>query len=367
MTSDLSTPPSLPRRTRKILRAVVKEYLQSGEAVGSRTVTRRHDIGLSPATVRNVMADLEDLGLLEQPHTSAGRVPTERGLRFFIDSLLKVRGLSPKEKDAIRQQYSASEVARRFDAVSDVVQRTSRVLTEITRHTGIVLAPDPTRQRFQHIEFVPLSDGKLLCILVTSEGRIENKLIEVDFGVDFGVDPSRLDRIHNYLDELLGGLSLVEVRSRILVELGDEKNRYDSIVSDALRLGQAALEGHDWHSARAGGVVVSGQANIVDLARDDDPEMRARMRQLLQALEDKEVMLRLLDRTMQAEGIQVFLGAETAIDSLGETSVVAVPYGPEEQPIGAIAVIGPMRMNYGKVISVVDFTADLVSQIIGEL
>jgi heat-inducible transcriptional repressor len=355
------TPP-INRRAQKILQAVVKEYLQSGEAVGSRVVTRRHELGLSPATVRNVMADLEELGLLEQPHTSAGRVPTEQGLRFFIDSLLKVRGLSPKEKDEIRLRYAEQGTQRTgMDAVTEVVQRTSRVLSEITHHTGIVLAPDPSLQRFQHIEFVQLSEGKLLCILVTTEGRIENKLVQVDLSVDGG----QLDRIHNYLDALLGGLSLTEVRRRIVHEMGLEKNRYDDMVSTALRLGQAALDQVD--SSRAGGLVVTGQANIVDLARTDDPEMLDRMRQLLQALEDKQVVLQLLDRTIKAEGIQVFLGAETAIASLGESSVVAVPYGPEEQPIGAIAVIGPMRMNYSKVISVVDFTADLVSQIISEL
>lgn len=353
--------PQINRRAQKILQAVVKEYLQSGEAVGSRVVTRRHDLGLSPATVRNVMADLEELGLLEQPHTSAGRVPTDQGLRFFIDSLLKVRGLSPKEKDEIRQRYAEQVQRTGVDAVTDVVQRTSRLLAEITRHTGIVLAPDPSLQRFQHIEFVPLSEGKLLCILVTSEGRIENKLVQVDVHVEAG----QLDRIHNYLDALLGGLTLTEVRRRILQELGLEKNRYDDMVSAALRLSQAALDQSE--SGRAGDVVVTGQANIVDLARTDDPEMLDRMRHLLQALEDKQVMLELLDRTMQAAGIQVFLGAETAIASLADSSVVAVPYGPEERPLGAIAVIGPIRMNYSKVISVVDYTADLVSQIIADL
>lgn len=353
--------PPINRRAQKILQAVVKEYLQSGEAVGSRVVTRRHDLGLSPATVRNVMSDLEELGLLEQPHTSAGRVPTDQGLRFFIDSLLKVRGLSPKEKEEIRLRYAEGGQRPGRDAVSDVVQRTSRLLAEITRHTGIVLAPDPSLQRFQHIEFVPLSEGKLLCILVTSEGRIENKLLQVDVIVD----PSRLDRIHNYLDALLGGLTLTEVRRRILHELGLEKNRYDDLVSAALRLGQAALDQSE--NGRAGDVVVTGQANIVDLARTDDPEMLQRMRHLLQALEDKQVMLELLDRTMHAEGIQVFLGAETAIASLADSSVVAVPYGPEDRPLGAIAVIGPIRMNYSKVISVVDYTADLVSQIIADL
>jgi heat-inducible transcriptional repressor len=160
-------PEELNLRARKILSAVVSEYLQSGDAVGSRTITRKHGIGLSPATVRNVMADLEEMGLLEQPHTSAGRVPTETGLRFFIDSLLKVRGLSPREKDEIRSRVGVDTLD-----VDEVLQRTSRMLSELTRHAGIVLAPHPSLQRFRHIEFVPLRSGKYLCILVTTDGRI---------------------------------------------------------------------------------------------------------------------------------------------------------------------------------------------------
>ena len=354
---------NLDRRARKILKAVVKEFLQSGDAVGSRTVTRRHDIGLSPATVRNVMADLEELGLLTQPHTSAGRVPTHSGLRFFIDSLLKVRGLSAGEKETIRQHFADSGQkgpgTRTGSTVAEVIETTSRLLAQITCHTGIVLSPSPAMQRFRHIEFVPLHQGQFLCILVTSEGQIENKLIRVE--VD--VEPERLARIHNYLDALFRGLTLAEVRQRVLSELGKEKNAYDAMVSAALRLSKAVFDGTD----KSGDVVVMGQANLVDLARDGDAENLERMRALLDALEDKEVVLQLLDQAMKADGIQVFLGYESAATSLGDSSVVAVPYGPEEQPIGAIAVIGPMRMNYGKVMSVVDFTAELVSQIIDEL
>ena len=349
----------LNRRSRKILQAIVKEYLQSGEAVGSRTVTRRHEIGLSPATVRNVMADLEELGLLEQPHASAGRVPTKTGLRFFIDSLLKVRGLTPQEKEQIRLHYEGKGPSGGGDIIANLMQRTSRLLAEITRHTGIVLAPNPAYQRLRHIEFVPLSESKYLCILVTSEGRIENKLVEVDFAVD----ASRLGRIHNYLDELLGGLSMGEVRERILRELGQEKNRYDGMVSTALHLSKAATE----QTGQMGEVLVMGQANLLDVVRADDPERLDRMRELLRALEDKEVMVRLLDQAMKAEGVQVFLGAETAFGPLEDSSVIAMPYGPEERPVGAIAVIGPMRMNYGKVMSIVDFTAEMISQLISEM
>jgi len=348
----MSQSPELNRRARKILQAVVSEYLHSGEPVGSRTVTRRHDIGLSPATVRNVMADLEEMGLLEQRHTSAGRVPTGIGLRFFIDSLLKVRGLTPREKDDIRAQIAAP-------SPDEILGRASRLLSEITNYASVIIAPDPALQRFGHIEFVPLRSGKVLCILVTADGRIENKIV----AFDEPIDELRLERVHNYLNSLLSGLTLDEVRECVVREIGEEKNRYDSEVAAALRLGQVALV----EPARTADVMVSGQSNLVDPSTAGDRERLDRMRELLRALEDKRLLMRLLDRTRTAEGIQVFLGAETTYTALSDSSVVAMAYGPEERPIGALAVIGPMRMNYGKIMSVVDFTADVVTQLLGEL
>lgn len=336
----------LSRRAQKILHAVITEYLTVGDAVGSRTVTRRHDLGLSPATVRNVMADLEDLGLLEQRHSSAGRVPTPTGLRFFIDSLLKVRGLSAREKEEIRERVVAP-------TPDEVVQRASRLLSDLTQHAAVIIAPDPDQQRLAQIEFVPLRDGKLIAVLVTSDGRIENRLILDE------VDPQKLERIHNYLNQQLSGMTLDEVRERVIRELGEDKNKYDEAISAALRLGHAVFVAQPDRSAE---VLISGQANLLDDAFAQD-----RARDLLKTLEDKETLVRLLDRTRRAEGLQVFLGAETAMSALVGSSVVAVSYGPEDQPIGALAVIGPMRMNYGKVMSVVDVTAETVSRLLAEL
>jgi heat-inducible transcriptional repressor len=338
----------LSRRAQKILHAVVTEYLQGEDAVGSRTVTRRHDLGLSPATVRNVMADLEEMGLLEQRHTSAGRVPTPSGLRFYIDSLLKVRGLTPREKDEIRERV----IAQTPDAV---VQNASRLLSDLTHHAAIIIAPDPDQQRLERIEFIPLRDGKLIAILVTTDGRIENRLLLED------VDGSRLERIHNYLNALLSGMTIDEVRERVIRELGEDKNKYDEAIATALRLGHAVFVSQPERSAE---ILVAGQANLLDGGESLPPE---RMRDLLRTLEDKETLIRLLDRTRNAEGLQVFLGAETAMSALSASSVVGMPYGPEETPIGALAVIGPMRMNYGKVMSVVDFTADTVSALLADL
>lgn len=347
--SETSIVPSdLSLRTKKILQAVVSEYLQTGEAVGSRTVTRRHGIDLSPATVRNVMSDLEEMGLLDQPHTSAGRVPTGRGLRFFIDSLLKVRSLSPKEKEEIRHRIGGLD--------PDVALRESaRALSEYTRYAGIVLAPNPERQTLKHIEFVPMSTGKYLCIMVTTDGHIENKIVAAEGPRDV----AQLERIHKYLADLLGGLTMEQVRGRILAELGEEKNAYDQMVATALRMSKEAID-----TERSADVIVAGGANLLDVARAGDEQSLQRMRELLHALEDKEILVRLLDEAMTANRIQVFLGAESQIELLGDTSVVAMPYGPGEQPIGAIAVIGPTRMNYGKVMSVVDFTAEMVSRLL---
>src|SRR4051812_35988404 len=335
----------LSRRAQKILHAVVTEYLSVGDAVGSRTVTRRHDLGLSPATVRNVMADLEELGLLEQRHTSAGRVPTTSGLRFFIDSLLKVRGLTPREREEIRERVTAP-------SPDEVMQRASRLLSDLTHHAAVILAPDPDEARLERIEFLPLRDGKLIAVLVTTDGRIENRLVILD------VDSTRLERIHNYLNQLLAGMTLDEVRDRVIRELGEDKHRYDEAVTSALHLGHAVFVKAPERSAE---VVIAGQANLLD---DVQPEQ---IRDLLRTLEDKETLIRLLDRTRTADGLQVFLGTETAMQALSGSSIVAASYGPEEQPIGALAVIGPMRMNYGKVMSVVDFTAETVSQLLADL
>jgi heat-inducible transcriptional repressor len=337
----------LTRRAQKILHAVVTEYLHGGDAVGSRTVTRRHDLGLSPATVRNVMSDLEELGLLEQRHLSAGRVPTASGLRFYVDSLLKVRGLTPRERDDIRERVQAA-------TPEEVVQRASRLLSDLTQHAAVIITPDPDQRRLERIEFVPLREGKLIAVLVRSDGGIENRIV-----VDGAIEPGQLERIHNYLNQLLSGMTLDEVRERVIRELAEEQNRYDDAVAKALALGHQLFVVPPERSAD---VLVSGQANLIDdqLAQD-------RARDLLRTLEDKQTLIRLLDRTRSAEGIQVFLGAETATQGLASSSVVAASYGPEERPIGALAVIGPMRMNYGKVMSVVDVTADTIAELLAEL
>jgi heat-inducible transcriptional repressor len=349
----------LNHRARKILQAVVQEYLHTGEAVGSRTVTRRHGIDLSPATVRNVMADLEELGLLKQPHTSAGRVPTDTGLRLFIDSLLKVRSLSPKERDEMRARFGLAGVD-----VDEAMQRSSRLLSELSQQAAVVITPLVDRQRLERIEFVPLRDRRVVAVLVSEGGHVENKLVNAPFDVD----TASLERVNSYLNALVGRLpqrTLEDVRSAVLTELGDEKNQADVLAAQALRLGQEALApAPDALAERE--VIVSGSAKLIEAAQatPGEPAPLDKVRALLTALEEKEHIVRLLDRTLEADGIQVWLGAETPFASVADISVVASGYGPEDKPVGTIAVIGPSHMNYSKVIPLVDFTAELISDLL---
>jgi heat-inducible transcriptional repressor len=338
----------LTLRAKRILQAVVQEYLQTGDAVGSRTLTRRYGIDLSPATVRNVMADLEEIGLLKQPHTSAGRIPTDHGLRFFIDSLLKVRSLSPKEREDIRARYAVQTTD--FD---EILQTTSRVLSELSHQAAIVVLPAPERQRLEHVEFLRLRDDQLLAVLVVEGGQVENRLVRLELPKDAGF----LERVNNYLNERVKGRTLEEVRTGVLEDLGREKNQLDQLAAHALKLGEQVFKPEGTPA-----VIVTGQAHLFDEGEGEGGPARIdRMRALLSALEEKEGVVRLLDRTLTAEGIQVWLGADSPFREVADVSVVGAPYGPEDRPVGSIAVVGPTRMNYSRVIPLVDFTAELVS------
>lgn len=343
--------PDLNNRARKILSAVTQEYLATGEAVGSRRVTRRYGVDLSPATVRNVMSDLEELGFLRQPHTSAGRVPTELGLRFFVDSLLKVRQLSPREREELAAHYSFSS-----GEVDTALREAGKVLSDLSSHTVVVLSPSPDLDVLSHIEFVRLSDRALLAVLVSKSGRVTNRVVRSETPVS----NDELERIHAFLNDKLPGHTLSEIRTLVDAELASERSRCDTLQQQALHLQQQALPDETSH------VIVQGQANllshILDEAQPPDPE---RLKALFRALEDKSVLLRLLEQTETASGIQVFIGAESSIPELADFTVVTRPYGTGDLAVGVLGVIGPTRMNYSKVIALVDFTAQLLSGVLG--
>lgn len=334
-------------RAKKILHAVVSEYLATGEAVGSQTVTRRYGLEVSAATVRNVMGDLEELGLLRHAHASGGRIPTDRGLRYYVDTLLRVRSLSAGEKDEIRERIGVG----RTD-LPDMMQRTSRLLRELSHLTVVVQAPRPDSDVVEHIEFVRLREGQLLAVIASSSGQIQNKLVPVDMPLP----SSELDRINNYLNSLVSGLTLDQMRARLAAEIESDRATHDQLVTRALQLAAAVVP---TEAASVPEVMVDGQSNL--LSGQTDLE-RAKM--LLRTLEEKDLLVRLLDRTLGAPGICVFIGAEANLADLTDISVVAAPYGGDGKPLGTIGVIGPSRMNYARVIPLVDFTSEMIGDVL---
>ena len=334
-------------RAKKVLHAVVSEYLATGEAVGSQTVAQRYALAVSPATVRAVMGELEDEGLLRHPHTSAGRIPTDRGLRLYIDTLLRVRSLSASEKEDIRGRLGPATEQQ------EVMQRVARLLRELSHLAVVVQAPRPRLDAVSHVEFVRLREGQLLVVLAATSGQIQNKIVHVDISLS----PGDLDRINNYLNTLVAGLSLDEMRRRVLKEIEREKalSASDPVLARALKLAAAAMPAVD----RAGEILFDGQSNLLAEAADVE-----RARCVLRTLEEKDQIVKLLDRTLAAPGICVFIGAEAKLANLEDISVVAASYGSEDRPLGTIGVIGPSRMNYSRVIPLVDFTADVITEIL---
>ncbi|HEY0705333.1 MAG TPA: heat-inducible transcriptional repressor HrcA [Polyangia bacterium] len=336
-------------RAKRILHAVVSEYLATGEPVGSETVTRRYTVEVSPATVRNVMGDLEELGLLRHTHTSAGRIPTDRGLRYYVDTLLRVRSLSQVEKDGIRGQMVAG------GDVQQVMHRTTRVLRDLSHLAVVVQTPRPESDAISSIEFVRLRDNNLLAVIAAASGQITNKLVTTETPLT----GSELERIHNYLNDFAVGLTLGELRSRLAQQIEDERLANDQLVSKALALASAAVPSP---SADAN-LLVDGQSNLLNATEDLE-----RAKRVLRTLEEKDLIVRLLDRTLAAPGICVFIGAEANLPDLTDISVVTANYGGEGgRPLGTIGVIGPSRMNYSKVIPLVDFTAEVITEALPKL
>lgn len=334
-------------RAKKVLHAVVCEYLATGEAVGSQTVVRRYALGISPATVRSVMGELEAQGLLRQLHTSAGRIPTDRGLRLYVDSLLRIRSLSANEKEEIRGRIGPPTETH------EVMQRVSQLLRELSHLAVVVETPRPASDPISHIEFVRLREGQLLAVIATTNGQIQNKLVHTEAALSHG----DLDRINNYLNSLVAGLTLEKMRARLLLEIEREKARSasDPVLAQALGLAAAAVPEAD----SAGRLLLAGQSNLVANASDLE-----RARCVLRTLEEKDQIAKLLDRTLAAPGICVFIGTEANLSDVEDISVVASSYGTDDRPLGTIAVIGPSRMNYSKVIPLVDFTADVITEML---
>jgi len=338
----------MSERSREIFRQIVDAYVETGEPVGSRTLSRR--LGhLSPATIRNVMADLEEVGLLFAPHTSAGRLPTDLGLRLFVDGLMEVGGLTAAEREAIDGQCNAS--GRSFP---EVLEQATTMLSGLSRAAGLVLAPKSERA-LKHIEFVHLSPGRALVVLVTEGGMVENRLIDVPLGLPL----STLIEATNYLSARLIGRTLGQARESILDELTGQRAELDALTRKVVEAGLAT-----WSDGDRGALIVRGQSHLLeDVQEAADLE---RLRSLFTVLETKEQLLKLLESADHADGVQIFIGAESNLFGLAGCSAVISPYrDSQRQLVGAVGVIGPSRINYARIIPMVDYTAKVISRILG--
>jgi heat-inducible transcriptional repressor len=337
----------LTQRDKNILKIIVKDYINNGEPVGSRTVAKQSALNLSPATIRNVMADLEEMGLLAQPHTSAGRVPTEKGLRLFVDTLLDRQGLSPPELKEIMSTYRDCGAD-----MSQLMRGTCRILSAFSHYTGIVMPPSLQETICKRIEFIRIKNNHILVIFVASSGLVQNRVVEMDEDLS----QNELDKITHYLNNLLTDLPLREVRERIVEEMRLEKMVYDELLQRVLQLGGDALEAREDRD-----LYIEGQTNILDEPAFADVE---RMKELFKAFEEKSLLVKLLDRSMKAQGVQILFGSECGVAGIKGCSLITSTYGHPGRFLGILGVIGPMRMDYARVIPVVDYTAKLLTDIL---
>ena len=336
----------LSDRGKRILEAVIEDYIATAEPVGSRTITRSHALSLSPATVRNVMSDLEEMGFLVSPHTSSGRIPTDKAYRLYVNSILELKHIARDNREEIQRRCRLAG-----KDMAEILKETSRLLSSTSSYMGVVMAPRFGANVFRQMEFVKLSSRRVLAILISQNGSVQNRLIQTEAEMD----QEDLIRMANYLNELLQGLTISQVRERLLSELQSEKVRYDSLMSQALALSEATLGSDDRE------LFLEGQANILEQPEFADT---GKMREIFRAFESKGLILDLLDRAITADGVQIFIGAESHLLRMEGMSLITSTYMTGKDTVGVLGVIGPTRMGYGRVIPIVDYTAKLISRLL---
>jgi heat-inducible transcriptional repressor len=346
---------SLDRRSREIFKRIVDQYLETGEPMGSRNISRLLPSALSPASVRNVMADLEQLGLIYAPHTSAGRLPTDFGLRFFVDALLEIGDLSADERRLIETQVKAGTAPGR--TVESLLAEASQALSGLSRGAGVVLA-NKADIRLKHIEFIRLEPTRALVVLVGEDGSVENRIVDLDAGTT----PSSLIEAGNYLNAHLRGRSLSEAKSELERRQVTLRAELDKLTGDLIEKGLAS-----WAAVGSGQpetLIVRGRANLLDdVTAAEDLE---RIRLLFDDLETQRELIRLLGNAETGDGVRIFIGSENQLFSLSGSSLVVSPYRDSEQRIvGVLGVIGPTRLNYARIVPMVDYTAKVVGRLLG--
>jgi heat-inducible transcriptional repressor len=341
----------LPSRSRKILFAVVTEFIATGDPVGSRTLARKYGLDLSAASIRNVLADLEEAGYLKQPHTSAGRIPTDRALRLFIDTLVDLRALAPEEQAKLGKRF-----AEIYAVANDPLREAGRYLSELSGAAAIIAAPRKELRTLSQLRFIPTRPGQLLAVLVFSDGSVENRFLPLDLPID----DAELTRIHNLLADVIEGRSLGEVRDLFARRLADDRVTIDTLRRRAFELGALAMAGD---TERRDEVRIEGQARLIDLPEYADA---SRLKKLMHALEERQELLELLDKTLAAGSVTVYVGSEAGDLGGGELSLVVAPYADHGRVAGAVGVLGPTRMDYAKVMPLVDATANAMSEALGK-
>ena len=335
-TSDIS------ERAQQMLRALIDRYVADGQPVGSRTLAREAGLKLSPATIRNVMSDLEELGYVCSPHTSAGRIPTVQGYRFFVDTLLTVEPLDNRSVEKMRSGLDLDLSSK------DLVQSASGLLSGITQLAGIVTLPKHEHPVFKRVEFLPLSENRVLAILVTNSDEVQNRVLNTERACS----ASELQQASNYLNQLFTGKDLEQVRATLLHEMQETRSNMNEMMMTAMRMADQVLEKNADED-----FIMAGQTNLMGFEELCDIE---KLRKLFDAFSAKRDMLHLLDQCVHGEGIQIFIGDESGYEKLDECSMVTAPYSVDGQVLGVLGVIGPTRMAYDRVIPIVDATARLL-------
>ncbi|MFI4891703.1 MAG: heat-inducible transcriptional repressor HrcA [Steroidobacterales bacterium] len=336
---------SLTERAQLLLKALIENYIRDGHPVGSRTLSRDSGLSLSSATIRNVMADLESLGFVASPHTSAGRVPTNKGYRFFVDTLLNLKPPAQGEVEEIERRLTSDAADGR-----SLVQSVSQMLSSFTHMAGLVTLPNPQYVALSHIEFIALSENRALAIMVMNNREVTNRVVQLDRQYS----QEELRRAANYLNEAFSGCSLPDVRAQLLAQLRDTQQHMNQLMLDAIQVAQKVFEKTPGEQVE---YVIAGETNLMGFAELSNVE---RLRRLFEAFNEKHDILRLLDSCLHADGIQIFIGQESGYQILDDISVVTSPYMIDNQIVGVLGIIGPTRMAYERVIPIVDVTAKLL-------
>lgn len=337
----------LSDRSRQILFAVVTEYITSGKPVSSTTIARRYGVALSPATIRNVLADLVEAGFVHQPHTSAGRVPTDVGFRYFVDAMAVAQDISKTHREAVLSRLRALEPH------ADVMRETGQLLSSLTGTATVITTAGTAGAVLDQLRFIRLRQRQILVVLVQRSGTIENRVIPLAHDIGDG----ELERINNYVHELVSGRTLDDLRNTLAARVETERGRYELLRKQARQMVEAAVQSADNH----GGVLIEGQGELFNRPEFTDPE---KLRRYLSTFEDKERLLKLLDHTLDAKGVSVLIGAETNLDDIDDISVISSSYGAEGTTAGTVGIVGPTRMDYPRFVPLVGFTAKVLSDLL---